>query len=389
MTYETRKHMGHECPPRPEYPANQPKPPGDGSGCYDHPTTTPPTLDPPQPCPPPDPSCKCPTPPGSTSNCLEDLIAKKTADTSALEKDGAFNKELDDLLKAAKTASQNYSRDKYEELIEKWIQEDLALVKLVQGLVCIVPCWRCIIDCFVCPLLNELRNAKKWLYDDGKLITTVNDLFDLQYWLTRDKEVKDQRVTRIKDVLNAWKTPSTTIEKTLNENKQLMDSLESFIKPPHGGKAVYDIFLFLIPRHLAIAPPATSLELTTRIDKKFTEFCPCDIAIPDDCCGPNVGDLTFRERLVGPLPYLIDPNDYFKLICCLVEKRYAPATDALSKVDSQLTNVNAKIARYKAALGDTWKADFEKNARAAIPSDIDCCDYEKHDDDGKQQRYSR
>jgi hypothetical protein len=386
MTDYMRKHMGHECPPRPEYPADQPKPPGDGSGCYDYPTTTPPTLDPPKPCPPPDPRCKCPDTPGS--NCLEDLIAQQTADSIALQKDNEFTAELNELLKAAKKASQDFSRDKYLELVERWIEEDIDLAELVRKVVCAVPCWRCIIDCFVCPLLNELRDAKKWLYDDGKLITTVNDLFDLQYWLTRDKEAKDHRLARIKDVLKAWQTPSTTIEKTLNDNKTLMESLGPLIGP-HPGKAIYDVFLVLIPRHLAIAPPAKDLEHTTRIDKRFTDFCPCDIAIPDDCCGPNVGDLTFRERLVGPLPYLIDPGQYFKLICCLVEKRYAPAKDAVSKGDAALTTVNAKIARYKAALGENWKTDFDRNARAAIPSDIDCCDYDKHDDDGKQQRYSR
>jgi hypothetical protein len=100
-----------------------------------------------------------------------------------------------------------------------------------------------------------------------------------------------------------------------------------------------------------------------------------------------VGYLTFRDRLVGPLPYLIDPNDYFKLICCLVEKRYTPAKDAVTKDDSELIKVNALITGYEKALGETWKADFEKAARAAIPSDIDCCDYEKHDDEKPHQSY--
>jgi len=386
MTDYMRKHMGHECPPRPDHPADQPKPPGDGSGCDDYPPTTPPTLDPPKPCPPPDSCCKCPDTPPSTSNCLEDLIAKKKAETSALQQETEFTAELDKLKDAAKKASQEYSRDKYEELIEKWIQEDIDLAELVRKLVCAVPCWRCIIDCFICPLLNQLRDARKWLYDDGKLITSVNDLYDKRYWLTRDREYKDQRLQRIKAVLNAWETPSTKIEQTLAANRTLMESIGPFIGP-HPGKAVYDVFLVLIPRHLAIAPPATSIDLTTRIDKKYTDFCPCDEGTPDDCCGPDVGYLTFRDRLVGPLPYLIDPNDYFKLICCLVEKRYTPAKDAVTKDDSELIKVNALITGYEKALGETWKADFEKSARAAIPSDIDCCDYEKHDDEKPHQSY--
>ena len=385
MTDYMRKRTGHECPPLPEYPADQPKPTGDGAGCDDLPTTTPPTLEPPKPCPEPDPCCKCPTPPGSGTNCLEDLIAQQTADIASLQQENAFTQELGKLLDTAKKASQAYTRDKYDELVEKWQKEDVDIAELIRKLVCAVPCWRCILDCFVCPLLNELHTDEKWLYDDGKLITTVNDLYDLQYWLTRDKAVKDRRLTRIKNVLKAWETPATTIEKALNDDRTLIDSIGPLIGP-HPGKAIYDVFLVLIPRHLAIAPPATDPALTTTIDKKFTEFCPCDEGNPDDCCGPDVGELSFRQRLVEPLPYLIDPNVYFKLICCLVEKRYGPAKDAVSKAEASLATVNARIDRYVKAIGEGWKADFEKNARAAIPSDINCCDYEKHDDDPQQQR---
>jgi ferritin len=386
MTDYMRKHMGHECPPRPEHPADQPKPPSDGTGCEDFPPTTPPTLNPPKPCPPPDSCCDCPDAPPSDSNCLLDLITQMQADTKVLQQETEFTTELNKLLDVAKKASQDYSRDKYKELFDKWVQEDIDLAELVRKLVCAVPCWRCIIDCFICPWLNKLRDATKWLYDDGKLITTVNDLYDLRYWLTRDRDYKNQRLQRIKAVLKAWETPSTTIEQTLNNNKTLMEQVSQLIGP-HPGRAIYDVFLVLIPRHLAIAPPATDLDHTTRIDKKYTEFCPCDEGTPDNCCGPDVGYLTFRERLVGPLPYLIDPNKYFDLICCLVKKRYTPAKDAVSKADSELTKINGQIDGYEKALGETWKADFEKTVRAAIPSDIDCCDYEKHGDDKPRQSY--
>ncbi len=388
MTYDTRKHTGRECPPRPEDPADQPKPPGDGSGCGDYPTTTEPPLNPPKPCPPPDPCCKCPVPPGSGSNCLEDLINQQTADAAALQQENLLTTELTKLLDTAKKASQAYTRDKYDELVEKWQKEDVDLAELIRKLVCAVPCWKCILDCFVCPLLNELHTDQKWLYDDDQLIGTINDLYDQQYWRTRDRGVKARRVARIKDVLKAWETPATTIEKALNDNKALIDSLGPLIGQ-HPGKAIYDVFLILIPRHLAIGPPAASPDLTTTIDKSYTEFCPCDGGTPDDCCGPNVGELSFRERLVGPLPYLIDPGGYFDLICCLVKKRYAPATTDLGKAEAALAAVNTKIASYEKAIGEGWKADFDKKARAAIPSDINCCDYENRDEDGKQQRQSR
>jgi len=386
MTYDPRKHMGHECPPRPENPADQPSPPGDGSRCDDYPPTTPPVPEPPTPCPPPDPCCNCPTPPDSGTNCLEELIAQQTADTATMQQENTLTQDLNKLLELGKKARQAYSRDKYDELVEKWQKADVEIAELIRKLVCAVPCWRCILDCFICPLLNDLRTQKKWLYDDDKLIATANDLYDQQYALTRDRGVKARRLARIKDVLKAWETPATTIEKALNDNKALIDSLGPFIGP-HPGKAIYDLFLIIIPRHLAIAPPATDLEHTTTIDKKYTEFCPCDDGTPDDCCGPDVGELGFRRRLVGPLPYLIDPGAFWDMVCCLIQKRYTPATKELGKAEADLANVTARIARYEKNIGEGWKADFDKNARTAIPSDINCCDYEKHDDDKPQRQY--
>jgi hypothetical protein len=386
MTYDTRKHTGHECPPRPEDPADQPKPPGDGSGCDDYPPTTPPVPEPPTPCPPRDPCCKCPDPPGSGQNCLEELIAQQTADAANVQQENALTQELNKFREAAKKGNLAYTRDKYDELVEKWQKADVDIAELIRKVVCAVPCWRCILDCFVCPLLNELRTNQKWLFDDNKLIATANDLYDQQYALTRDRDNKARRLARIKDVLKAWEAPATTIEKVLAENKTLAESLGPLIGP-HPGKAIYDLFLVIIPKHLAIAPPASDLEHTTTIDKKYTVFCPCDEGTPDDCCGPDVGELSFRQRLVGPLAYLIDPNAYWDLICCLIQKRYTPATKELGKADAELATLKERIVRYEKSIGEGWKADFEKNARAAIPSDINCCDYEKHDDDDdKPQR---
>jgi len=315
------------------------------------------------------------------------LIAHQTADTAALQQESLFTQELNQLLATAKSARQAYTRDKYEELIEKWQKEDNDIAELVRKLVCAVPCWRCILDCYICPLLNELHTDQKWLYDDDKPIGAVNDLYDLQYWYTRDRGVKNRRLNRIKAVLKAWDSPANKIEQALNDNRTLIDALSPLIGP-QPGKAIYDVFLVLIPRHLAIAPP-TQPGLTTMIDKKYTEFCPCDDGKPDDCCGPDVGELSFRQLLVEPMSYLIDPELYYDLICCLVQKRYVPAKDALSATDAELAKINDRIARYEKAIGDGWKADFERSARAAIPSDINCCDYEKEKDDeghGQQQQ---
>src|SRR5262249_33921862 len=148
-----RKPMGRECPPSPENPAHQPYPPGDGEKCEKLPETTPPTLEPPKPCPDPDPCCNCPTTPGTTPTCFESLIAKQAADILKGTNADAFKKELDALFKAAKDASTKYTRDTYVKLLAEWQRQDAAIVELIRKLVCAVPCWDCILECYVCPLL--------------------------------------------------------------------------------------------------------------------------------------------------------------------------------------------------------------------------------------------
>jgi hypothetical protein len=381
-----RRPPSYDCPPPPDHPAPQPKPPANGSTCEPITPTTPPELKPPPPCP-PDPLCKCPKPP-STPECLEKLIVKHTADTANADKATQFKGQLDDLLKEAKAASQKYTRTKYDELVKRWVEQDVNISMLLSRLVCIVPCWRCVIECYVCPLLTQLRDAEILLYDNDKLYGDVNDLYDLQYWHTRDKGIKDRRVARIEAVLNVWTDepgPAGTIENVLNETKELAGAISTAMgKEP--AKALYDAFFKLIPRHLAIAPPATLVK--TKIEEEFTQFCGCDLGEPDDCCGPDVGKLTFRQRLVGPLPYLVDPNEYYKLICCIVEQRFEPAKKAAWTAESALASVTARIATLTERLGPQWKTMFETDAKGAIPGEIDCCDYDEHDDHDDRRRSS-
>ncbi len=209
----------------------------------------------------------------------------------------------------------------------------------------------------------------------------VHNLYDLQYWRTRDRDAKERVLNRVKLVLAAWEKPGGTIEAILKANRNMLDALD---KSPSSdsGKVLCDLFLRLVPLHLAIAPPASSEGLTTYIDEKYTEFCDCDVGVPDDCCGPDVGQWSLRQRLNGPQPYLIDPSDYFKIICCLVEKRYEPAQLAFAAADAALATVDSEIKQLKAQLDSGLKRDaFDKAVKAVVPSPIDCCSYEHDDDD--------
>src|SRR3989442_6866111 len=134
------KHKGRDCPPPPENPADQPTPPGDGRGCQDLPTTEIPKPPDVPPCPGPDPCCKCPSDPGSGTTCLENLIAQQTADTAALQQETLLTQDLNKLLETTKKGLQAYTRDKYDDLIEKWQKEDIEIAELVRKLACAVPC---------------------------------------------------------------------------------------------------------------------------------------------------------------------------------------------------------------------------------------------------------
>ncbi|HUR81061.1 MAG TPA: hypothetical protein VM733_09855 [Thermoanaerobaculia bacterium] len=375
-----KKPPGHDCPPQPpDDPADQPKPPG--GECQDPPDTEPPKLEDPEKCH-PDPCCNCQPGPGSDPNCLEKLIAKQTNEIAAADKAKTFKADLEALHAKAKAASQEYTRDKYDKLVKQWVEEDRDIAELVRKLVCAVPCWRCIIECYVCTLLYDIRDAELRLYGNGKWCSEVHDVQDLLYWYGRDRAVKERAFNRIKNVLAAWEKPAQTIGKILTDNAKLIVDSGKLLGS-EASKVVYDVFLRLIPLHLAIAPPQGSA-WTTKIAKEYTKFCDCDTGKPDDCCGPDVGELSLRQRLIGPQPYLIDPNDYFKVICCLVDKRYGPAKDRLSKADAAVVATENEMKRL-AGLIENGLKNFDANARTAIPAVVDCCDFEKDPDEPPPQ----
>jgi|WetSurMetagenome_2_1015567.scaffolds.fasta_scaffold17619_2 hypothetical protein len=360
--------------------------------------TTPPILDDPKKC--KDPDCDCPPAPGSTSNCIEDLIEKQKKEIAAAKKAEDFKKDLEALLAKAKAASQEYTQEKYDNLGKLWADQDLQIVELIRKLECTVECWRCVIECTICPKINELHTDQLKLYGDNTLYKEVHNLYDLQYWQMRDKDKKERTFNRIKSVLAAWENPAKFLEKNLTDDAKLIsDSLKNLNSEP--GKVIYDIFFRLVPMHMAIAPTIDS-KWKTKILKEWTEFCTCDDETPcgdetpcddvtydedgnptkDDycCCGPNVGERSIRQQLIGPQPYLVDPNDYFSLVCCLVEQWYEPAKNDLANAVADLAATDDKIKALKANIENGIKS-FEKDAKTAIPSTIDCAKYKKKESD--------
>lgn len=378
MTNEYRKHTDHgnddddDC-------ADQPHPPKDECSTLPTSPTVPklPEVEPCEDCPAPD--CQCPTVPSKTSNCIEELIAKQAAEIAAAEKAKTFKTSLEALLGKAKAASQEYTQDAYEKLSKRWVVQDGEIAKLIHNLVCSVPCWRCVIDCHICQLLDEFHTIEQQLYRDDKPYDYVNNLFDQQYWYTRDKEKKERTFKRVKDVLTAWESPAKAIDKVLTDNAKAIESSKGIGNA--SGSMLVDVFFRIVPLHLAIAPVRglnwanKTAPWKTNIRKEYTDLCPCDTGTPDRCCGVDLGHPRLSLQLFDPQPYLIDPNDYFELICCIVEQRYEPAKAALGKAEAELSAITDKIKSLHDRLLNLPKS-FATDVKGILPSQIECQRYQ-------------
>lgn len=348
-------------------PAERPKEPG--GQCGDVPERKQPEYTGPEKST-PDELCCCPSTPTTSPSCLDELIAAQSKQLSEAESAKTFKSELEALLKTAKTASQEYTPEKYQKLVTEWEKQDGNISAFIHKLVCAVPCWKCLIECFVCPLLYEVRYREQKIWG-GELYSEVHSLSDLRYWHDRNRADKKRAYDRIKAVLLAWEKPAQTIEKALTDNAKLLADVGPLLSSD-ATKVVYDVFLRLVPMHLIIAPPAVSPGYTTKIDKKYTQFCEHDKGETDDCCGPDVGEPSVRRRLLGPQPYLIDPKQYFGVICCLAKERYLPAKNAYAAAQAAWESVDSEIKRLSAEIEEKMKPQaIEKDAKAVLPANCD------------------
>jgi hypothetical protein len=348
----------------------------------DWPLFPPPDL-PPDKC---EPCCECPVPPNKPTDCIDALINDQTSTITAAERAKSFKTDLEALAQKAKTAQVDYTQVKYQALLERWKQEDKLIVELIAKLVCAVKCWRCVLECRVCSLFVIVRNLERQLngHDDnidklgqckGKTDSynpAVDSLYDIRYWQTKDQQRKQAKFDRVKSVLAAWEKPAQTIEKVLNDNATLIQSAGKTLAPDMPT-LLYDVFMKLVPMHLLIAPPvdAADASTTTAIDKKYTKLCPCDPCTHDNCCGPDVGTPSLLERLLGPQPYLVKPEQYMTIICCLTKTQYLPAKEALASAEGALDKTESVIKRTKADIDDRIKS-IEKDAKTELAKDIDC-----------------
>jgi hypothetical protein len=349
-------------------PAPQPHDPG--ADCTDSPEgPTAPSLPDPKPC---ETCCDCPKKPPVGPNCLDKLIDQETQAAAKASRAADFKKDLQTLQDATKKALQDYTNEKYQSLLKRWIKADADIVEFIKKIVCAIDCWWCVIECEICPLIYAVRDMERRVYGmTGARYTTADSLLDQQYWWTREAATRKATLDRVKAVLSAWATPATTIDKVLTDN-------DNFIKNAclgsNSAPLLYDLFFKVIPLHLAIAPPANVQ--TTGINSKYVNLCTCDDAGPvDNCCGPNVGVPSLRDRLVGPQPFLIDPAKYVDLVCCLAQHRLIPAQDDWAEADSQLSKVTDQIKRATADIA-VKMSSLPADVKARLSTSIDCQNYQ-------------
>ncbi|QWW71220.1 hypothetical protein [Rhizobium sp. WYJ-E13] len=348
-------------------------PPGDTKPTPMPPTSTcePPPRPPIKTC---EPKCDCPSTTPPTETCFDGLIAQQAIELNKADHAKAFKAELEDLLRKANAAKLAYSRGKYEDFKKRWQNEDDGVAAAIDAVTCNVKCWWCLIECEICPIVYGIKSLDTEINGDGMLIGQVHSLLDLQYWHQRNKDAKSAQFERFKAVLAAWNNPADTIEKALVANDKIIKTIRQL----DPVDAVLQLFLKVIPLHMAIAPRP----IATNIADKYLKVCDCDTGTPDNCCGPDVGVLSVREQqLVGPQAYIIDPDAYMDILCCLVTERYLPAKEQLAKAASDLTAINDEITRKKAELERRRKSILE-DALRNIVKPLDCKKYKPKDGNG-------
>lgn len=328
-----------------------------------------PTLKKPDECPQP---CDCPSLPGGQANeCFETLIAEQSKLVTQADRAKALVEELTAFQAKMASAKTEYTQARYKDLKKLWEDQDKLIADFTDKVKCSVSCWECLLECHLCPQLTGIRRLEDRLHGTGELTDKVYSLLDLQFWHQRNVKQMQARVDRIKGMLEAWETPSATLGDALESNGKLIADLPAvFAADP--AKAIYDTFMTLLPRHWAIRPR----DATSKIKDLFIKICKCDEGMPDACCGPDVGVVTLRERLLKPLPYIVDPAKFSEIICCLLTERLTPASDQLATAQANLAATTSEIEQTKKLIEDKTAA-IEAGFKAELGNPIDCSHYKE------------
>jgi len=331
-------------------------------------------------------TCKCPSGPvgGGTDRCLQDAIDTEQKKVAAAKQASSFVEVLTGLQKKVDDALSKYTRDIYKGLRDDWIEFDgNLLLRVIQQLECPVKCWPCVVECRLCHLLNKIRNSQLKLDGTVKTLPTeVHSMQELLCWNQRSVDLRQKEFDRIDALLTAWvSNPAEVLRKALTDNAELAQKILDSIATDQVG-AMWNLFMRVLPLHFAIAPS----DVTSKVPDSFKDVCKkCD---PDDesvCCTVHTGERSLRQQLIGPKPYIVDPDGYPKIICCLVQHRYQPASASLAQAQADLDNITKGIDRIKKEIADST-ASLQTDFIGDLKTPIDCADYKPGDGAGDSRR---
>ena len=77
------------------------------------------------------------------------------------------------------SARAGYTIEKHKTLRKDWEDQDMAIGKLADDVACSVKCWKCLLECRLCPLLYEIRALERKLNGTGKFAANVDTLREL------------------------------------------------------------------------------------------------------------------------------------------------------------------------------------------------------------------
>lgn len=367
----------------------------------------PPCYKPPAKC---DPCCTCPPTTSEPPLCFEDLIKIEADAASRGDQAKKFKADLEALMGKVKASTLEYTVDAFDDLLERWKQEDESIVCLIRSIHCALPCWQCVIECEICPLISDIVRLESKLSgetkscpkdeDDGTQDTkpcgsdsasdtagsgtptdppkveTITSVYDIRQYWWREKIRRQALFDHVSGVMKAWETPFKTLDGALKANAEIIKNTMPLLgvdQKKDASKLLFDVFFRLIPMHLAIAPTANVA--TTKIAKKYTEFCCCDNSDPlHCCCGVVIRLPTVRDRIIGPQPYLIEPSKYATLMCCLAKNVFQPAKQQASEAESKYTEYDTEAKAAEAAIAAQLKS-LAADAKLRLSKTIECGSY--------------
>jgi len=315
------------------------------------------------------------------------VITEESKKIAAADQAKAFVDVLGQIQKSANDAKGKYTRSVYESLRDGWIKFDGdLLLRVTKQLECTIRCWECVVECRLCPLLKAIRDRQLVL--DGKvdnLPKSVDSLRELLCWHQRNVAFRQADFDRVNGVLTAWVTdPVGKLQKAMADNIDLAGKILDTMATDNVG-ALWNIFMRLLPLHMAIAPRGQK----SAIDPAYLTICDnCDPDDPTWCCTVHVGERSIRQQLIGPVPYIVDPDRYPDVICCLVTQRYQKASVLLAKAKAEYAEVQSRIERVTTEIGDRKKS-LADDFKGDLTTPIDCKQYWKKPANGQDDPCKR